>query len=209
MTDKGRGGPRSEAGKAKALANLGDPELAAIKHGFYARPGVLLSCDRCVLREACPRREPGGLCPIERDYVEDRRANLERLEFLDTEGLDAPAITLLIWQEVRLFRAARYLGHAGELLPGAQAGYLEFQPLNKDLGKLISSWQKSLKDLGITPLERRKLEASGEAGPGAEIAKAFAELARREAEEKAEREAATVDGQFEEEGSDDSATEAE
>ena len=70
-------------------------------------------------------------------------------------------------------------------LPGAESGLLDYQPLCEKVSALVSSWRATLQALGVTPAERRRLEANGEAGPGAELARTFRELAEREQREKA------------------------
>ena len=177
-------GPTTEAGKLIALANLLPGGTAALKHGAFAADGRFMVCDRCPVRTTCEAFEAGGTCALEREYVRDRRAAILGLPFIE-EGLDAPAIATLIWQELRIARAARFLAHAGELLPGAEAGLLEYQPLCKDVGALVSSWRATLQALGVTPAERRRLEANGEAGPGAELARAFRVLAEQERQARA------------------------
>jgi len=199
------GGPATEDGAALALANLtpNSEGLAALKHGVYAADGVFMRCDRCCLRETCEAAAAGGDCLLEREYVRDRRAQLLTLPFVDA-GLDGPALSILLWLEVRLTRAARFLSHEGELLPGADAGYLEYCPLAADVSKLVSSWRETAKALSIFPEGRKKMADTGEAGPAADLAKAFRDLARQEKE----REAQTADGEFEAEPDGDDGGEA-
>jgi hypothetical protein len=133
-------------------------------------------CDKCPLRTRCEECEAGGECAIERQYVADRRAQLAALEFIDPI-IDGPALSVLVWQEVRITRAARYMAASGELLPGAEAGYLEAQPLDRNLSTLVNSWWRGLAALGLTPPERRRLSTTGNAGPAAQIAAAIRQIA--------------------------------
>jgi hypothetical protein len=171
------------------LANL--QVEASLKHGVRAADGAYMLCDKCPLRARCEECEPGGECGIERQYVADRRAQLTALEFIDPV-IDGPALSVLVWQEVRITRAARYMAASGELLPGAETGYLEAQPLDRNLSTLVNSWWRGLAALGLTPPERRRLSTTGDAGPAAQIAAAIRQIA---AERKADPE--PVDADFE------------
>ena len=163
------------------LANLDSGN--SLKHGVRAADGCLMRCDRCAVRQSCESMESGGTCGLEAEYVRDRRAAIRELPFID-EVLDGPALSILVWQEVRIIRAARYLAAHGELLPGAESGYLEAQPLDRNLSTLVNSWQRHLQALGLTPPERKRLASTGEAGPAAAIAEAIRKLAKEEREEE-------------------------
>ena len=187
------GGPKTADGKAAVAANLRVPAgEAALTHGVKARPGIIMACDRCAVKGTCESVVPGGYCPQELAYLQDRRQAVLSLAHLDA-ALDRPALEVLLWQEVRILRAARYLAEVGELLPGAESGYAEYQPLAKELPKLVASWRSTLQALGVTPAARRALEDKGEGGPGAVLAGLVAEVRKAEAAEKA----ATLEGDFE------------
>ena len=176
------------------LANLDSGN--SLKHGVRAADGCLMRCDKCAVRQSCEACEAGGACALEAEYVRDRRAAIRELPFID-ETLDGPALSILVWQEVRIIRAARYLAVHGELLPGAESSYLEAQPLDRNLSTLVNSWQRHLQALGLTPPERKRLASTGEAGPAAAIAEAIRKLSREEREEKpidADFEAADEEG---------------
>ena len=184
--------------RAAQLANIG-PD-SSLKHGVRAADGCLMRCDKCPVRDRCEAMEPGGTCALEAEYVRDRRAAIRELPFIDPI-LDGPALSILVWQELRIIRAARYLSAFGELLPGAESGYLEAQPLSQKLSTLVNSWQRHLQNMGLTPPERKRLTSTGEAGPAAAIAEAIRKLSREERDE------ACIDADFEasdeEGGSDD------
>lgn len=57
-----RGGPRTAAGKARALANL-NPQ-AGVKHGLYCQARAP-RCDTCKLAGECSGAKPGGTCEPE------------------------------------------------------------------------------------------------------------------------------------------------
>ncbi len=181
----------------KQLANLA-PE-SSLKHGVRAADGALMHCDRCLVRDTCEASESGGECALEREYVRDRRAAILDLPFIDPV-LDGPAVSILVWQETRITRAARYLAAKGELLPGGEQGYLEAQPLDRHLSTLVNSWQRNLQNLGLTPPERRRLTATGEAGPAAQLAQAIRELSQREREEPIDAEFEAADEEAVENG---------
>ena len=197
--DNRGGGPKTPEGiarRAEALdTHRADPEIAHLVHGVQGRPGVLMACDRCAVKGTCGDVEPGGRCRIEAAYLAERRPALLSLGHLDAV-LDGPALDILLWTEVRLLRAGRYLAEVGELLPGAAQGFAEYQPLAREVPRLVASWRSTLTALGITPAARRALEAKGESGPAAALAAAFGELARQEREKAA----ATIDGEVTDEG---------
>ena len=159
------------------LANLA-PENS-LRHGVFSRDGNLMACDRCPLRERCDRHDAGARCALEAEYVETRTRQIVELPFIDGL-LDSPAVSVLVWMECRIARAMAYLGTAGDLLPGAEAGYLESQPLDRQLSTLVNSYWRALEKLGLTPMERRKLASEGEDGPAAQLAAAIRELSRQE-----------------------------
>jgi len=139
-------------------ASLPPPGDAHLTHGF-ARRWAVMSCNACCLRNECASFVAGGRCAEEETYMEQRRSDLLASGRLDPV-LDGPALALLLWSEVRLHRAARYLAKAGELLPGAEAGYLEIQPLSKSLLSLLNAWRLLAAELGLTPMQRAKLMAT-------------------------------------------------
>jgi len=119
-------------GKARALANLQPDRLGAVKHGLKLASQRFMACNRCPVRAECERCEAGADCAIEREYVRDRQAAVLACAHVDPV-LDGPTVSILVWQELRLARAARYLAARGEVLPGAEVGLLELQPLARDV----------------------------------------------------------------------------
>lgn len=202
----GRGNPRGEnnrpplQGEAleRSLANLTHPPGEAhIVHGFFARPGALMKCARCPVSATCADCDPDGSCRLEAAYLSERKAALLTIGHLDPVT-DGPAIAALLWTEVRLHRAARYMAEKGELDPASEeTGNLAYTPVARDSIALMGSWQTQLKTLGVTPSERRRLAGSGEGGLGAALAQALAGLTQRDADE---RKAGAVDGDFTAEG---------
>ena len=85
----------------RALANLSP--YASLQHGVFARPGNLMACDRCPLRERCDQCRAGQRCDLERDYVDRRTRQIMELPFM--EFVDAPAVAVLVWLECRIARA--------------------------------------------------------------------------------------------------------
>jgi hypothetical protein len=132
---------------------------AQTKHGIYYHGAML--CDRCCLRDKCEAFREGGECAIERGYIERRGAQLQAalLEAGEDAELQEPLIAAALIAEVRLARAQRFLSVAGEFLPGAQDGFLEFQPAAKQLPALIRSAQQSLDCLNLSPQARARLAA--------------------------------------------------
>lgn len=185
-----RSGPATLEGRAVALANLEDPVTAGLKHGVKAADGNYMACVKCATRAACEAYQAGETCAIERAYVDERRAQLVTLAHVDPV-LDGPALSVLLWQEVRILRASRYLAAEGELRPDSEGGVLEWQPLAKDVGKLVAGWLRSLQALSLTPAGRKAMADDGRGGPGAELAAAIRDIARAEAQ----KEAATVEGE--------------
>lgn len=182
------GGPRTPEGRARALANLPNPETVALQHGVDVRTWLLYLCDKCVCTE-CPDKLEGARCRLEANYIAARRQELHAVQHITPA--DWPAVDLLIWQEVRIDRARRFLAQAGEFLPGASSGYVEWQPVAERLPALVNSYMRQLQALGLTPAERKKLEEKGDAGTGASIAAAIRELAA------GERTRGAIDGDFE------------
>lgn len=180
-------GPKTPAGKSRALANLQDPQTATLLHGVASRAGLLYLCDKCVCA-TCPQKTPGARCRIEAEFIAGRRAELQAVPHITPA--DWPAVDLLIWQEVRIDRARRFLAEAGEFLPGADKGYIEWQPVAERLPALVNSYMRQLQALGLTPGERKRLEEKGDAGAGASIADAIRRLAA------GEREAEALEGDF-------------
>ena len=161
------GGPFTEDGKARALANL-LPGESALKHGVQTPAGVLMFCDRCPLRDGCKHHRAGAICQPEEEYVSERRAELRAVPHISV--LDWPALEVLLWSEVRLTRAARYLAAKGELAADGE----DFLPVAKHAEKLMTSWRANLLALSLTPSLRRELERTSEA-PNA-LREAFREL---------------------------------
>lgn len=182
------GGPRTPEGQARALANLPDPPTAALQHGVEGRIGLLYPCDKCAVTE-CPDKLEGARCRREASFIATRREELHAVQHITPA--DWPAVDLLIWQEVRLDRARRFLAQAGEFLPGAEQGYLEWQPVAEKLPALVNSYMRQLQALGLTPAERKRLEEKGDAGTGASIAAALREIAA------GERRQGAIEGDFE------------
>lgn len=143
--------------------NLIAPEEAPLKHGLRARPGNLMRCNRCAAREACGACERDGLCRIEADYLLRRRKALLTLPHLNPE-LDGPLLDQMLWYEVRVQRAARALAVTGELLPGAEQGYGEYNPLAVQVQPIMNTLLKLYQVLGITPAMRRALAADMDQG---------------------------------------------
>lgn len=186
--NRGSAGPKTAAGKQRALANLPDPPTAALQHGVLSRVGLLYPCDKCACLE-CPEKAAGERCRIEARYIAARREELHQVTHITPA--DWPAVDLLIWQEVRIDRARRFLAEAGEFLPGAEKGYVEWQPVAQALPALMNSYNRMLAALGLTPAERRKLEDRGESGAAAGLAAAIREIADRE------RSGEVLEGDFE------------
>ncbi len=182
------GGPRTPEGRTRALANLPNPETAGLQHGVQGRAGLLYPCDKCVCAD-CPEKLAGARCKIEAQYIAARRQELHQVPHITPA--DWPAVDLLIWQEVRIDRARRFLAQAGEFLPGADKGYVEWQPVAQGLPALMNSYNRMLQALGLTPGERKKLEEKGDAGAGASIAAALREIAAQE------RTRGAIEGDFE------------
>lgn len=185
-------GPKTPEGREVALANLAMDGSARIQSGAFMRHGVLMPCAKCMLRD-CPERREGEVCRAEEVWAVERRAQVRALEHV--EPVDWPTVELLVWAELRLQRLARYMAASGEYLPGGPQ-YVELQPAAEHAPKLINVWRSLAVALGIGPLERKRLSATGEGGPGAVLARVFAEVA----EARAEQAAATVEGDFEADG---------
>jgi len=180
------GDPRQAARQLAAL----EPGTAAIKHGVRGADGTFLKCSRCPVRDSCETFAEDGDCNLERAYVEERRAAIMGLPHIDPI-IDGPAVGLVIWSELRLLRASRYLAAKGEVLPGAEEGFLEYQPVAGKLVAILNAWGRQAERLGLTPATRRALESKGEAGPAAAIAAAIRELAREKPDE------VPIDAEFE------------
>ena len=149
-----------------------------IVHGVFGRDGCYMPCNKCPYQQMCPDLQVGIECPREQEYMAQRVADVGRLEWIDPT-IDGPAVMVLIWQEIRIIRAARYLAAVGELVEDVN-GYPSYSPLAGEITKLTNSWGRHLERLGLTPKERRKLAARGDAGPASRIAAVIRELQQDE-----------------------------
>ena len=209
------GGPGSGQDPRDAIAKLEghrpkiDPRAATL-HGLYIGEGrdgaALMNCAHCALRDECAAFDDGGKCALERAYIGNRRQQLAQA--LDASGHD-PAlhgalVNNAIIAEVRLARAMRYLGKHGELLPGTEeTGYLEYQPVAKELPKLQAAVERALNALDLTPKAMREV-AGGSQGVdlgalvrAAVVAEEKARADTTDADFTAEDEEAGEDGQRE------------
>lgn len=153
----------------KLMRHQCDPRKAATSHGLYIGEGhdgaALMNCAHCALREQCSAFTDGGKCALERAYIGNRRQQLAQA--LDASGHD-PAlhgalVNNAIIAEVRLARAMRYLGKHGELLPGTEeSGYLEYQPVAKELPRLQAAVERALNALDLTPKAMREVAGGGQ-----------------------------------------------
>ena len=138
-------------GRENSLANLA-PENS-LTHGAYGRPGFLMRCDRCAGNLECPHCEAGGVCAVEREYLQARRVELRSEPHIAPS--DYPAVELLMQVECRIARAERFLAFAGDFTP--VKGRLEWAPVAKMLPALLNTYQRMLQALSLTPSERRKM----------------------------------------------------
>ncbi len=179
----------------KQLANLqskpsSQPGNAALAHGGTSRPGIMRCC-KCAARDECEHYGADALCKLEQDYAAARREALLTLSHIDPV-IDDPAIGLLIWCEVRLLRVARYLDIVGETVQTEEG--LDSQPIARRLSNMQNAWQRALKELGVTPAERKKLTDEGQTGPAHELANAIREITRNETAEQ--EQAVAVNAEF-------------
>jgi len=72
------------------------------------------------------------------------------------DGIDAPAMELLIDVEVRLQRCHRALMQAGEVVTTPE-GLVAAQPLAEHVGRLQAQRSRLVQELGLTPAQRRSL----------------------------------------------------
>jgi hypothetical protein len=131
---------------------------------------------------------PEGTCSYERAYLRSRRRDVLACGHVDPV-LDAPAVSVLLWQELRLQRAARFTAVYGELVEGQP----EYTRLAQDVSKLTATWAGLLKDLGLTPPARAKLK-----GGAGDAAAAFGALLRGIEEAERAKAGPAVDVEFEE-----------
>lgn len=185
--------PRAAIARLEQAREVSPPETAAVTHGLYMTGGALMVCNRCPVRGECAAVRAGERCALEGAYIPARRQEIAAA--LTTSGHD-PAlydslVTSVVFGEVRLARAMRYLAAAGELLPGAdEAGFLEYQPVAKEVVRLQAEVRAGLDALDLTPKARRQL---GDGGGGPDLGA----LVRAAAEAEAKRRAEAVDADFE------------
>lgn len=157
------GGPKSEAGRSRALANLTDTTCAT-KHGlsafFQGTPGAAIAppCRHCIIRARCERYEEGETCAV----AEEHQAALvgEIMALPQIEPQDFPLVAEYAKLATALQVADTYLANAGPLLPGADAGYLEVQPLLKERTRLSGALVKLASELGLSPTARLRAAAA-------------------------------------------------
>jgi len=179
----------SEAGRARALANL-SPD-AAITHGLsrYLSRSIAPPCKRCAAREECEEFRDGATCIIAERHQAQIVRDLRALPHLG--DVDLPLVHEYAKVATAICIADTYLSRTGPLLPGDDKGLLEYQPAMKERLKLSERLEKLAGTLGLTPVMRAKLAAQ-QSGPASALAAALKQLEQQRAPQPAE----TLEGQF-------------
>jgi len=166
---------QSEASRQALEVHRAAPETAAITHGAYLSQGAYMVCAKCCLREGCEHFRDGQRCRIEEEYAADRHTQIA--EALQADGADlglhSALISMAILAELRLARAMRYLAMAGELLPG-MPDFAEYQPLAKEIPRLMGEIRSALTALNLTPAAMARLAVQKPQMP--ELARAILSL---------------------------------
>lgn len=153
-----RTGPQTPEGKARALANLTDPETQRLTHQAHRWLGRALapSCDHCADREHCEAFEAGGTCRLAEQEQADLYAAVMSLPHVRPE--QAPLVRAYCRDAVFVEIVARYLGATSPFLPGAEkAAYVEGQPVLKNYSAAVARMLKTAEALGLTPAARNRL----------------------------------------------------
>jgi len=132
------------------------PDLAPVRHGLHMAPGVCLQCSVCPVRSMCPHCEDGAACIIESEYMEQRIPQI--VTVLREDGhepaLHAGLIDALVYEELRLQRARRYLAVHGEMDEEAH----DYRGAAKEIPKIENQLVKLLQEMNLTPRARAALE---------------------------------------------------
>lgn len=183
------------------------PEKAAIRHGVWLQPGVVMRCEKCLCMQHCPEAGQGE-CPIEVAYIPERQQRI--CQAITEDGGDpdllAPLIVSAVWAEVRLARAMRALAVLGEMQPEAAAhGIAVYQPVADQVPKLQDALERRLDALNLTPAARAKLEADRQQSAGTRVVGMV--IAQQSTEQ--ERRQKAIEAEFEAEDDDSDRRDAE
>jgi len=161
--ENGGGGPKTEAGRARALANLQSPpeKLAATKHGLgrFLSSAIAPPCRVCIARTTCDRfRDGDATCIVAEEYQAQVIADLMVLPQIQAE--DEPIVREYSKWATALLILDKYIANASPLLPGSDQGFVDVQPALKERVKISSHLLKCADALGLSPAARAKLKVS-------------------------------------------------
>ena len=146
------------------------PQTAALSHQGYRflahsdtkGLGLLPLCKHCVLKDKCPEysAEEGAVCAPARAAQERLLGQLLSLEQIDPVQ-DLPLVLEYVKSAIFLQIVDKYVTEAGIFLPGAEEGYLEWQPVLKTRWTCANSMAKISDKLGLNPVARARLKLEG------------------------------------------------
>lgn len=198
----GPGSGRDPVDATREIERHQHDNRAATKHGLWIGEGrdgaALMACKCCPCRDDCEAHDEEAKCALEIAYTQDRRQQLA--EALEASGHDpslhGALITNALVAELRLGRAMRAIGQHGELIPGTEdSGYLEYQPVAREVPRLQGAVEKALVALDLTPRALREVRGS-DRGPS------LADLLRAAAAEEDRSEPVDAEFAAEDEGKD-------
>jgi len=148
--------------------------IAPLKHQAYRfllnsdgrGLGLLPLCAHCVMKDRCGdfSDEEGAVCVQAREAQERLLGQLLSLPQIDAEQ-DLPLVIEYVKDAIFLQIIDRFLTEAGIFLEGADAGYLEWQPILSKRWTCANSMGKLSDRLGLNPLARARLKLEGKLSP--------------------------------------------
>ena len=135
------------------------PERCALRHGVYAKTGVL-ACKRCPARTSCEAfdGEKGALCALEAEFIPARQAQIA--EVVADAELMWPSVVECVYAEVRLWRARRAVEATGEFRVTDDGGELRPTKIADSIPRLQKAVVGMWKELGLTPRAQQELQRS-------------------------------------------------
>jgi len=142
-----------------------DPGQAALTHqgyrwwqGAMANAALAPACDRCIAKDTCDQFTPGGTCaPAE----EEQAALVAEVMALDhVRPQDHRLVREWAKVAVALDIVDAYIGRTSPFLPGADAGFLECQPVLQWRAQLSAALSRLAGELGLSPAARSRLATS-------------------------------------------------
>jgi len=143
------------------LTAASPPETSAQTHGLHRwlERSLAPACSRCVARPDCEAFREGGTCALAERAQADLVAQVMELPHVRPE--DYRLAREFAKTAVALDIVDAYVGATSPFLPGAEAGFVELQPVMRDRARLSAQLRALAGDLGLSPAARARLRVSG------------------------------------------------